>query len=196
MYLNHSTAGALAIKPIIDKYTEDLTEKERSVLWISGITAAILPDFDIAYSVLAGVDDHRSFVTHGLFLYLVASVTIYLLSYLQKKDVFGKKFFRMLSVVFLVGILSHLFIDFIFGGIAFFAPFSYQIFGFNMDIQKRPGNRFTDYTLSKYMLVEIVIFIFFLKFLKGKKYLLPRLASLFYFFMALIAFITVSFIFD
>jgi len=195
MYLNHSTAGGLAIKPIIDKYTENLTEKEKSALWIFGITAAILPDFDIAYSILACVDDHRSFVTHGLFLYIVASALIYLLSYFQKKDVFGKKFFRMLSAVFLIGILSHLFIDFIFGGIAVFAPFSYQIFGFNMNIQSRPGNRFTDYFLSKYMLVEVVIFIIFLKFLKGKKYLVARMSSLFYFFMALIAFIIVSFIF-
>lgn len=196
MYLNHGTAGALAIKPIIDKYTGDLTEKEKSVLWISGITAAILPDFDIAYSILAGVDDHRSFATHGLFLYLMASAIIYLLSYFQKKDVFGKKFFKMLSAVFLIGILSHLFIDFIFGGVAVFAPFSYQIFGFNMDIQDRPGNRFTDYVLSKYMLIEVMVFIFFLKFLKGKTYVLPKLLSLFYFSMAFIAFIIVSFIFD
>jgi hypothetical protein len=196
MYLNHSTAGALAIKPIIDKYSEDLTEKEKSVLWISGITAAILPDFDIAYSVLAGVDDHRSFVTHGLFLYLMASVIIYLLSYFQKKDAFGKKFFRLLSVVFLVGILSHLFIDLIFGGIAYFAPFSYQIFGFNMNIQDRPGNRFTDYVFSKYMVIEVMVFILFLKFLRDKKYIFPKLLSLFYFFMAIIAFIVVSFIFD
>ena len=198
MYFNHATAGAIAVKPIIDKYENVFTEKEKTVLWFVGITSAILPDLDIAYSVLRNLKDHRAFVTHGFPLYLIAFFLIYLLSFRQEKEAFGRKFFKVLSLVFLIGISTHFVIDFVFGGVAILAPFSYKIYGFDMILNgKYPDNRLLSYVFSKYMIVETAIFCLFLYIFKEnkEKYLVARFFSSFYFLIAVISFVSVSLFF-
>ena len=196
MYFNHATAGAIAVKPIIDKYENVFTEKEKTVLWFVGITSAVLPDLDIAYSVVKKLEDHRSFVTHGFSLYLIVFFLIYLLSFLQKKEVFGKKFFKVLSLIFLVGITTHFVIDFVFGGVALLAPFSYKIYGFDMVLNgKYPDNRLLSYVFSKYMIIEIVIFGLFLYVFRSKKYQIAKFFSFFYFLISIISFVGVSLFF-
>jgi len=196
MYFNHATAGAIAVKPIIDKYENVFTEKEKTVLWFVGITSAVLPDLDIAYSVVKKLEDHRSFVTHGFSLYLIVFFLIYLLSFLQKKEVFGKKFFKVLSLIFLVGITTHFVIDFVFGGVALLAPFSYKIYGFDMVLNgKYPDNRLLSYVFSKYMIIEIVIFGLFLYVFRSKKYQIAKFFSFFYFLISIISFVSVSLFF-
>ena len=196
MYFNHATAGAIAVKPIIDKYENVFTEKEKTVLWFVGITSAVLPDLDIAYSVVKKLEDHRSFVTHGFSLYLIVFSLIYLLSFLQKKEVFGKKFFKVLSLVFLIGITTHFVIDFVFGGVALLAPFSYKIYGFDMVLNgKYPDNRLLSYVFSKYMIIEIVIFGLFLYVFRSRKYQIAKFFSFFYFLISIISFVSVSLFF-
>jgi len=196
MYFNHATAGAIAVKPIIDKYENVFTEKEKTVLWFIGITSAVLPDLDIAYSVVKKLEDHRSFVTHGFSLYLIVFSLIYLLSFLQKKEVFGKKFFKVLSLVFLIGITTHFVIDFVFGGVALLAPFSYKIYGFDMVLNgKYPDNRLLSYVFSKYMIIEIVIFGLFLYVFRSRKYQIAKFFSFFYFLISIISFVSVSLFF-
>ena len=196
MYFNHATAGAIAVKPIIDKYEDVFTEKEKTVLWFVGITSAVLPDLDIAYSVVKNLEDHRSFVTHGFSLYLIVFFLIYLLSFLQKKEVFGKKFFKVLSLIFLVGITTHFVIDFVFGGVALLAPFSYKIYGFDMVLNgKYPDNRLLSYVFSKYMIIEIVIFGLFLYVFRSRKYQIAKFFSFFYFLISIISFVSVSLFF-
>ena len=196
MYFNHATAGALAVKPVIDKYENVFTEKEKTVLWFVGITSAVLPDLDIAYSVVKKLEDHRSFVTHGFSLYLIVFFLIYLLSFLQKKEVFGKKFFKVLSLIFLVGITTHFVIDFVFGGVALLAPFSYKIYGFDMVLNgKYPDNRLLSYVFSKYMIIEIVIFGLFLYVFRSRKYQIAKFFSFFYFLISIISFVSVSLFF-
>ena len=196
MYFNHATAGAIAVKPIIDKYENVFTEKEKTVLWFVGITSAVLPDLDIAYSVVKKLEDHRSFVTHGFPLYLIVFFLIYLLSFLQKKEVFGKKFFKVLSLIFLIGITTHFVIDFVFGGIALLAPFSYKIYGFDMVLNgKYPDNRLLSYVFSKYMIIEIVIFGLFLYVFRSRKYQIAKFFSFFYFLISIISFVSVSLFF-
>jgi len=196
MYFNHATAGAIAVKPIIDKYEDVFTEKEKTVLWFVGITSAVLPDLDIAYSVVKKLEDHRSFVTHGFSLYLIVFFLIYLLSFLQKKEVFGKKFFKVLSLIFLVGITTHFVIDFVFGGVALLAPFSYKIYGFDMVLNgKYPDNRLLSYVFSKYMIIEIVIFGLFLYVFRSRKYQIAKFFSFFYFLISIISFVSVSLFF-
>ena len=196
MYFNHATAGAIAVKPIIDKYENVFTEKEKTVLWFVGITAAVLPDLDIAYSVVKKLEDHRSFVTHGFSFYLIVFSLIYLLSFLQKKEVFGKKFFKVLSLIFLVGITTHFVIDFVFGGVALLAPFSYKIYGFDMVLNgKYPDNRLLSYVFSKYMIIEIVIFGLFLYVFRSRKYQIAKFFSFFYFLISIISFVSVSLFF-
>lgn len=195
MYLNHSIAGALAIKPIIDKQAGKFTQKENTVLWFVGITAAVLPDFDIAYSVLLGLKDHRSFITHGMFLYVVISVLLFLLSYFQKKEVFGRNFFRVLSLVFFVGVSTHFIIDLFMGGLVLLAPFSYKMYGCEMVLNGGSGNRLVSYISSFYMLIELLLTTVFFAVFREKKYFTPKLFALSYFVIALASFVFVSFSF-
>lgn len=192
MYFNHATAGALVVKPIIDKYEDIFSEKEKTVLWFLGVTAAVLPDFDLTYAVLTGLTDHRSFITHGFFLYIIAFLIIYFLSLFQKKGEFGKKFFEVAAPVFLAGVATHFVIDFFMGGTALFAPFSYKVLGFDMQVNGGSENRLKDYILSKYMILEISLTLLFFYFLKGKKYFTAKLFALFYMFIATLSFIAVS----
>lgn len=192
MYFNHATAGALIMKPIMKKYNGLFTAKEKTILWIIGITSGVLPDFDIVYSVIKNLEDHRSFVTHGIFIYLLAFLIIYALSYFQKKDEFGRKFFKVAAAVFLFGVTTHLLIDFIIGGVAVFAPFYTEVFGFDLNIEQNGGNRLTQYLLSKYMILEFVLFVMFLVFLKGRENFIPRILSIFYFLIATVSFVLVS----
>ncbi len=192
MYFNHATAGALVMKPIMKKYDGLFSAKEKTVLWFIGITSGVLPDFDIAYSVIKNLEDHRSFVTHGFFVYLLAFLVIYGFSYLQKKGEFGRKFFKVAASVFLFGVTTHLLIDFIIGGIAVFAPFYNKVYGFDLHIEQNGENRLTQYLLSKYMILEFALLIMFLIFLRGKEYIVPGILSIFYFLIAGVSFVLVS----
>jgi hypothetical protein len=188
MYFNHATVGAIAIKPVLDRCRNKFTEKENTVLWFAGITSAVLPDFDIAYSVLRGLEDHRSFVTHGIILYIIAFILLYSISFFQKREVFGRKFFKTLALVFLVGISTHFLIDFFFGGIALLAPFTFRIFGFDMSIKNGYQNRLIEYVFSNYMIVEIFITLLFFYLFKENEYFVPKIFGLTYFLTAVTAF--------
>jgi len=192
MYFNHATAGALAMKPLMKKYETLFSAKEKTVLWFIGITSAVLPDFDIAYSVIKNLEDHRSFVTHGLFIYLLAFLVIYGISYFQRKDEFGRKFFRVAASVFLFGVSTHLLIDFFAGGVALFSPFYTGVIGFDMGLNHGTENRLVQYLLSKYMIVEIVLLTVFFKVFKGREYFTTKIFSTFYLIIAIFSFVFVS----
>lgn len=191
MYFNHASIGAIAVKPIIDKYQKDFTEKEINLLWFIGITSSVLPDFDFLYFIILGYGDHRSFFTHGISLYILAFVLIWILSYLQKKEVFGRKFFKAASVIFLTGIATHFFVDLLMGGLALLSPFSSKIFGLEMG--KNWGeDRLYAYLISFYMIIEVSLTSIFLLIFKGKKYIVPKSITIFYLLIAVFSFILVS----
>ncbi len=192
MYFTHSLAGALTVKPIIDKEERNLTEKEKVVLWFVGITASVLPDFDLLYVLLTGVENHRYFVTHGITVYLIMFLITYLLRYMQEKKEFGRKFFKVLSLVFITGVATHLFIDTLLGGIALLSPFSYRVFGFEMSLRKEGGNWLLEYLKSKYMFIELFFASTFLYILRDKKYLVAKMLSFIYFIIAIASFVFIS----
>jgi hypothetical protein len=192
MYFNHALAGAIAVKPIIDRYGKNFTQKENTVIWFIGITSAVLPDFDILYAVITGLSDHRSYVTHGMFLYLLMFLLIYGISSFQKKEIFGRKFFKIASFVFLAGVSTHFLIDFIIGGIAILSPFNYRIIGFDMVLNSNFENRLMQYLVSKYMLIEVLVAVLFIKYVGKRGYFTARVFSLFYFIVATISFVLVS----
>jgi len=138
------------------------------------------------------MESHRFFTTHGIFIYLVAFILLYALSFFQKKDVFGRKFFKVMSYVFLAGILTHFLIDIVVGGVAFFAPFSYDIVGFDIKNARASTDRLSSYLMSPYMLLEFFIFSMFFIFIKGKKYIAPKVFALFYFMIAVSGFVFIS----
>jgi len=192
MYFTHSLAGAIAVKPIIEKVEKNFTEKEKVVLWFIGITASVLPDFDLLYMFLSKSESHRYFATHGIALYLIIFVVTYLLRFIQEKKEFGRRFFKVAPFIFLAGVLTHFVLDALVGGIAFFSPFSHRIIGFDMNIRKEGVNWLSEYLKSKYMYLEFLITSIFLYVFKEKKSIVPRIFSLFYFIVALVSFILIS----
>ena len=184
--------GAVAQKFVIDKVDKKFTEKEKRVLWFVGVTAAILPDFDLVYAALNHMIDHRDFVTHGIFIYLLITILLYLFSFTKDKKEFGRKFFKTLSICFIIGVLTHFLLDFIVGGIVFLAPFSYQLFGFKVYYDRYNVNWLLRYLESKYMLLELFNVGLFLVVLKDKKYIFGKIIALGYFFAAIAAFIFIN----
>lgn len=136
--------------------------------------------------------NHRDFITHGIFIYLLMSIFLYFLSFIRDKKEFGRKFFKTLALVFLLGILAHFLMDFIVGGIVFFAPFSYKIVGFEMISQRGSGNWLLKYLDSIYMVLELFNLVFFLLLLKDKKYAFGKMIALGYVLMAIFAFVFIN----
>jgi len=195
MYFTHSLAGAVTSKLVIDRVENKFTNKEKSVLWIIGITSSVLPDFDLLYAALNHMANHRYYLTHGLFVYLVIALGIYLFSFTRGKKEFGRKFFKLVPILLLVGVLTHFLLDTIVGGIVLLAPFSYKIYGFGMPPTDRSQNWLLLYLKSPYMILEFFNLVLFSVVLKAKKYLFAKVVALTYFLAAVFAFISISMIF-
>lgn len=195
MYFTHSLVGAVAQRFVIDKVDRKFSDKEKKVLWFVGITASILPDVDLIYSALNHMANHRSFVTHGIFIYLLMSVFLCLLSYTRDKKEFGRKFYKTLSTCFIVGIMTHFAMDFIVGGIVFLAPFSYKVYGLEIAHGRDNGNWLLRYLTSKYMFLEFFNLAFFLVILRNRKYYFGKMVAYGYFVMAIFSFLFINFVF-
>jgi len=196
MYFTHSLTGALFVKPIIDKVEDKFTQKEKVVLWFAGITGSVLPDFDLVYMLFHGLGNHRYYPTHGIFLYISLYLLIYLIGLLHDKKEFGRKFFKTLALVTIVGVLSHFIIDTFIGGIVIFAPFSENIYGFGIYYDKQVSNWLFRYLTSNYMIFEAINLLLFFKILKGKKYFFAKFISLGYVVVAIFAFTLISVVFS
>jgi len=196
MYFTHSLVGALFVKPIIDKAEDKFTQKEKVVLWFAGITGSVLPDFDLVYTIFHGLGNHRYFATHGIFLYIILYLLLYFIGLLHERNEFGRKFFKTLALVTILGVFSHFVIDFFIGGIAIFSPFSEIIYGLSIYYDRQTHNWLFRYLTSSYMLVEFINLVVFFKVLKDKKYFFARIISLGYVVIAMFMFVLVSIIFS
>lgn len=195
MYFTHSLVGAVAQRFVIDKVDKKFTEKEIRVLWIVGVTASVLPDFDLIYSALNHMVNHRGFITHGIFIYLLMSLLLYCLSFTKDKKEFGRKFFKTLASCFFIGIIVHFLMDFIVGGIVFLAPFSYKVYGLEMSFERYNGNWLLRYIRSRYMFLELANIVIFFYFLSERKYIFGKSIALGYFIMAMVAFVFINVVF-
>lgn len=195
MYFTHSLVGAVATRFVIDKVDKKFTDKEKVILWFVGITASVLPDFDLVYSALNHMVNHRNFVTHGILIYSILSFLLYLLSFTKDKKEFGRKFYKNVALCFIVGVATHFLMDFIVGGIVLLAPISYKVYGLEMSFERYDGNWLLRYLRSRYMFLELLNFSYFLVVLKNKKYLIGKVIGLFYFIMAISAFVFINIVF-
>ncbi len=75
MIIAHPITG-LAVTSITKKFLGKLTKKQEKIIWIVGITSAILPDFDLAFAVLTGQSHHHHFITHTPIFYLVIGLVL------------------------------------------------------------------------------------------------------------------------
>lgn len=75
MIIAHPIAG-FAVTSITKSFFGKLNKKQENIVWIVGITSAILPDFDLAFAVLTGQSHHHHFITHTPIFYLVIGLIL------------------------------------------------------------------------------------------------------------------------
>ena len=152
MILAHSLIGV----PITHFLIKNKTEFQNKPIFVNmmyavGIVAAVFPDFDLSLSFFINELDHRKLVSHSVVPYLVIFLVGILLSRIFKKYTSEIK---ILNLIFLVGVLSHLFLDFLVGGISLLAPLTRSSFGFPIYFNYT-SDFYYKYFSSFYFLLEL-----------------------------------------
>ncbi len=137
---------------------------QENLLWFIGIIAAIFPDFDLLLVIFNPQLHHRYLITHSIFTYVFLSILFYFFGFLLYqigwiRKHFTLKFFEIASIVFFLGTASHIFLDFISGGVVLFAPFTYVLYGIVLPVSTEKSFWVLDYIRSYYFFPEIALFI-------------------------------------
>ncbi|MBU0976768.1 MAG: metal-dependent hydrolase [Patescibacteria group bacterium] len=127
MFLAHPASGlttAYFSRKLWDR--KEYSPKQRSLLYSSSIVSAFLPDLDIAYAALHGLENHRNYITHTPVLYLSIAITLFL-SALFFKPKF-KHLVTSFAILFLISTMTHIITDALGGTMRLFYPLSNESF--------------------------------------------------------------------
>lgn len=157
MIFAHAFAGAVAGKYIAaekDSKKGKFSMLQINIIYLLAIIGSIFPDLDLIYVFLNPTIHHRYLLSHSFLFYTV----ILIFAWILKKRI---SFTYMIS--FYVGVLTHLLLDFITGGIVVFAPLSYTLIGLPMDfVNLTKWEYLSAYFNSMYMAGEIGIFVLYM----------------------------------
>lgn len=182
MIFAHSFVGFPLTYQLLKK--DNYSAEFKKLAYFVGITAAVLPDFDLALGVFIHDLNHRKLLSHSVTPYIfLFFITLIVSLFLDKY----RKRLQVLNLIFLIGVMSHLFLDYIAGGLALFSPFSSEIYGIVPNFIS--GNFFLEYFTSFYLFLEIFALAVFLFYLKKEKLEIVRFLPLFFLFIAIIALI-------
>jgi len=157
MVFAHSFIGVPITYYLIKNKPELWKEKfNLNLLFLIGIVGSVFPDFDLTLSFFVHDLNHRKLISHSIVPYLILFFINFLVFKTFKKN---KEFYTRANLIFFVSVLIHLIIDLFVGGISLFAPFTSNIFGFDIYFDKST-NFFISYLFSWYMFFEL-IFIFY-----------------------------------
>ncbi|MBT6401463.1 metal-dependent hydrolase [candidate division WWE3 bacterium] len=180
MVFSHAFAGAALTKLIKKTVSKKMFKKHQNIFYFVGIIAAILPDLDIISMLFDTSIRHRELLSHSLLPYVLISLIIWIISQIKES-----KPLALISVIFLVGTLSHLFFDYVAGGIALLAPFTDKIYGYAINLPSDPPLLWlSTYMKSKYMIMEFFVFWLYVLAIKKDKNLILKLLPLFLFVVA------------
>jgi len=182
MIFAHSFVGFPLTYEILKK--EKYSTEFKKLAYFVGITSAVLPDFDLALGIFIHDLNHRKLLSHSLTPYVLLFLITLIVSLFLKKYT---KRLQILNLIFFVGVMSHLFLDFIAGGLALFSPFSSDIYGIIPSFSLT--NFFASYFTSFYLFFEILAFGIFWLYLKKEKLEIVRFLPLFFLFVAIVAMI-------
>lgn len=180
MIFAHSFVGFPITYEMLKK--EKFSDEFKKLAYFVGITSAVLPDFDLALGIFIHDLNHRKLISHSLTPYVLLFVFTFIVSIFLDKY---KKRLQILNLIFFVGVMSHLFLDFIAGGLALFTPFSADIYGITPAFTL--NNFFVSYFTSFYVILEILALVIFLFYLKKEKLEIVRFLPLFFLFIAIVA---------
>lgn len=82
MILAHPLAG-FSVTAICKSFWKNLTPNQERIIWITGVTASILPDLDLSYAFLTKSASHHQYITHTPIFYLtlclIATVALFII---------------------------------------------------------------------------------------------------------------------
>ncbi len=172
MIFAHSFVGVLNTYAVLKFSKHRFSQWEYNLIWIVGVTAGVLPDFDVLIVLLNLKLKHRDFLSHSLIPYLIVTLIIFGLAFSSRWSAKLREWRELLVVlgtVFMLGTFSHILIDFLSGGLVLLAPFTYVRYGIPLMIKAPSGAGFLDYVLSIYMVAEILFlasYLYVLRFIK------------------------------
>jgi membrane-bound metal-dependent hydrolase YbcI (DUF457 family) len=131
----------------------DLSDRERQVVYMTGIAAGIFPDLD---GLVLPIREHRTSPLHTsiFWLGLIAAIMVVAVIFRRRRA-----FLTSLAVVILMGTWLHLLLDAIFVGVRLFVPLSDEYFRFRGPISWRYDNWVVNYILHPVFLIEIYVFV-------------------------------------
>lgn len=157
MVLAHSLIGVpityFLIKDKKDYWKDKLTI---NILFLIGIVGAVFPDFDLALGFFIHDLNHRKLISHSFIPYLIFFIFIFFLSSIFQKN---ERIIKIANLIFFCAVMSHLFLDYLVGGISLFAPLDSAIYGFDIYFGF-PENFFASYFTSWYVFGELFLIFF------------------------------------
>ena len=151
MLIGHLPVGYFVTRSLIKKLKLPLNK-----LWLGlGLIAALIPDFDIAYTVLIkdSFGSHRYYFTNYPAFYLALLLLSILVYYSIRK-----KWLKLGIIIVFTNIFIHLLIDTVFVGIKWFWPFYDGLIGI-YNIALTGGIIVENYFTHWYWYLEIVLWI-------------------------------------
>ncbi len=183
MIFAHSFFGVFTTYAVLKILPYKFSRFQQKVLWFVGITSSILPDADIIYYLWCPLCSHREIFTHGVPIYFLISLFIFAVGLFVHR----RKFFTVMAVVFLLGIVGHLILDMGTGGLVFFAPFSYRKYGLSLDSVGSKSEWWSVYISSLWFYLEIAISFLYLFLAASLKEPVVKFLPLVYFSFSLIS---------
>ena len=161
MVFVHAFAGACVTNLVIRG--KNLSDRQKSIVYALGIIGGIFPDFDLILLLLTLAETHRNLASHSLIPYTLFVIAWVL--FFKKKS-----FLKLCGAVFYFGVLNHLGLDMLTGGLVALAPFSYHIYGFTFPANLTRAEWARLYLASpKHITAEFVVLLSYLILIRGEK---------------------------
>jgi len=188
MLLVHGFAGAITTYYTLNhKRNVKFSPKNLNVIWFLGAIGGIFPDFDIVLPFINREIEHRKLLTHSLIPYLALFLLINVLVALLRLDKEKKEFIKTSNLVFFIGVLSHLFLDYFAGGLQLLSPLTNCYFGYHLPFEATSPYWQFMYFTSYYVVGEIIVTIWFASIFKYIKNVVGRYLPIFFFLVAITA---------
>ena len=182
MFIAHAPISYLTNEVIQGKRIKKLKFSQEVFIACWSLFCGILPDFDYLFLLAFKRPSftHHALITHtfvlwiGIYLLLLLSYKLFYKHLNKKTQAFlNPDFFKIFSLTFLIGPISHLFADLLVGGIMVLYPFSTNDFTVLQTLFS--PSYFTGYFLSFYFAMEfffltLFFVVFSRKFLKKQKW--------------------------
>ena len=188
MLLVHGFAGGIVTYYVLkSKKNLKFSKKHLNTLWFFGVLGGIFPDFDIILPFINREIEHRRLLTHSLIPYILLFLIFFVAVTYVKISKEKRELVKTSSLVFFIGVCSHLFLDYFSGGLQLLSPVTDYYFGYHLPFNaKSPSWQFM-YFSSYYMLGEMLVALWFVSIFKNIKSAVGKYLPISLFLVAILA---------